>query len=234
VAAHYDDFPPEQRLSAFLEEVALVSDQDELAEEKDRVTLLTLHTAKGLEFPAVFIVGLEENIFPHIRSMEDPDQMEEERRLMYVGVTRAKDRLYLVHTFRRTLYGRSEMNAPSRFLLDVPRGTNDEGQTTNDQRTRTLWPVSLARLADGPGRVDRATADSVKDRPEQKPARCTLDTPRSIQFRPGDRVDHGLFGQGIVLKSELTTDDEEVTVSFAGKGGMKTLLASFAKLKKVE
>ena len=103
VAAHYDDFPPELRLTAFLEEVALVSDQDELVEENDRVTLLTLHTAKGLEFPVVFIVGLEENILPHSRSLEDPDQMEEERRLMYVGVTRAKDRLYLVRAFRRML-----------------------------------------------------------------------------------------------------------------------------------
>jgi DNA helicase-2/ATP-dependent DNA helicase PcrA len=119
VAAHYDDFPPDVRLTAFLEEVALVSDQDELAEPEDRVTLLTIHTAKGLEFPVVFIVGLEENIFPHSRSMEDPDQMEEERRLMYVAVTRAKDRLYLIHAFRRMLYGRSEVNEPSRFLKDV-------------------------------------------------------------------------------------------------------------------
>ena len=105
VAAQYDGFPPELRLSAFLEEVALVSDQDQLVEEQDRVTLLTLHTAKGLEFRVVFIVGLEENIFPHSRSLEDPDQMEEERRLMYVGVTRAKDRLYLVRAFRRTFTG---------------------------------------------------------------------------------------------------------------------------------
>ncbi len=119
VAAHYDDFPPELRLTAFLEEIALVSDQDELAEEADRVTLLTLHTAKGLEFPVVFIVGLEENILPHSRSLEDPDQMEEERRLMYVGVTRAKDRLYLVRAFRRMIWGRSEVYEPSRFLRDV-------------------------------------------------------------------------------------------------------------------
>ena len=119
VAAHYDDFPPELRLTAFLEEVALVSDQDELAEQDERVTLLTVHTAKGLEFPVVFLVGLEENIFPHSRSLEDPDQMEEERRLMYVGVTRAKDRLYLLRAFRRMLWGRSEINEPSRFLRDV-------------------------------------------------------------------------------------------------------------------
>ncbi len=119
VAANYDDFPPDVRLSAFLEEVALVADSDELTQEKDRVTLLTLHTAKGLEFPAVFMVGLEENILPHSRSMEDADQMEEERRLMYVGATRAKDRLFLIYAFRRMLYGRGQVNEPSRFLRDV-------------------------------------------------------------------------------------------------------------------
>jgi DNA helicase-2/ATP-dependent DNA helicase PcrA len=119
VATAYDEFPSEIRLSAFLEEVALVSDQDEVEQEKDRVTLLTLHTAKGLEFPVVFVVGLEENILPHSRSMEDADGMEEERRLMYVGATRAKDRLYLVYAFRRMLYGRSQLNEPSRFLKDI-------------------------------------------------------------------------------------------------------------------
>ena len=131
VAAHYDDFPPELRLTAFLEEVALVSDQDELVEQDERVTLLTVHTAKGLEFKVVFLVGLEENIFPHSRSMEDPDQMEEERRLMYVGVTRAKDRLYLVRAFRRMLYGRSEVNEPSRF---VPRRGCCAGHGRGDGR----------------------------------------------------------------------------------------------------
>ena len=131
VAAHYDDFPPELRLTAFLEEVALVSDQDELIEDNDRATLLTLHTAKGLEFPVVFIVGLEENILPHSRSQEDPDQMEEERRLMYVGVTRAKDQLYLVRAFRRTIWGRSEVNEPSRFLRDVAQAAKG---MTNDGR----------------------------------------------------------------------------------------------------
>ena len=259
VAAHYDDFPPELRLTAFLEEVALVSDQDELAEESDRVTLLTIHTAKGLEFPVVFIVGLEENIFPHSRSMEDPDQMEEERRLMYVAITRAKDRLYLIHAFRRMIYGRTEVYEASRFLRDVKGlgGVSSAasagarpGWGAEEREGRDRWPrrdeedvwtpsshgarrdtearVPLGRTprpAAGtpwsPGSLDRPKAG-------QPPARGG----RQPQFKPGDRVDHGLFGQGIVLKSELTTDDEEVTVTFAGKG-TKTLLAGFAKLRKI-
>jgi DNA helicase-2/ATP-dependent DNA helicase PcrA len=267
VAAHYDEFPPELRLTAFLEEVALVSDQDELTESKDRVTLLTLHTAKGLEFPVVFIVGLEENIFPHSRSMEDPDQMEEERRLMYVGVTRAKDQLYLVRAFRRMLYGRGQVNEPSRFLRDVisargvtadrglsngttswgqppstrtapavRRAAGDEGDWDARGRSRTPFGEELGRGNRRPlGSSAQASSDAADWAPgaiARRSASTRPDDDRTPQFKPGDRVDHGLFGQGIVLKSELTSDDEEVTVAFAGKG-TKTLMASFAKLRKV-
>jgi DNA helicase-2/ATP-dependent DNA helicase PcrA len=116
----YDNMPPQSALPAFLEEVALVSDTDELDAQTDAVTLLTLHTAKGLEFEVVFIVGMEEGICPHSRSMDNPDAMEEERRLCYVGLTRAKRNLYLLRTFRRTLYGSSDVRDPSRFLLDIP------------------------------------------------------------------------------------------------------------------
>jgi DNA helicase-2/ATP-dependent DNA helicase PcrA len=107
-------------LTTFLEEVALVSDVDNLDEQVDAPTLLTLHMAKGLEFPVVFMVGMEEGIFPHNRSMDDPDQMEEERRLCYVGITRTKERLYLIHAFRRTLFGQSELGQLSRFIEDIP------------------------------------------------------------------------------------------------------------------
>ena len=258
VATHYEDFPPEMRLTAFLEEVALVSDQDELAEEADRATLLTLHTAKGLEFPVVFMVGLEENILPHSRSMEDPDQMEEERRLMYVGVTRAKDRLYLLRAFRRTLWGRSEMHEPSRFLRDVQaRTAPDDGRRTTDakrpapdtaRRTaeagrpapstartpvlgspRTLVPGSPAAA----GRPRPTAGAETSATSPTRPTSSGQAAPPSFQphFKPGDRVNHGLFGDGIVLKSEPSANDEEVTVAFPGKG-TKTLLASFAKLQK--
>jgi DNA helicase II / ATP-dependent DNA helicase PcrA len=252
VAAHYNDFPPDVRLTAFLEEVALVSDQDELAEPEDRVTLLTIHTAKGLEFPVVFIVGLEENIFPHSRSLEDPDQMEEERRLMYVAVTRAKDRLYLIRAFRRMLYGRSEVNEPSRFLKDVAgaqvatsgrsgtfngqangygararRDADDDWEPPRTTRQAPIqrWPQerSGGTVSRSPGSAAGQPGGAPKPRPRGE---------REPQFKPGDRVDHGLFGQGIVLKSEPTADDEEVTIAFAGKG-TKTLLAGFAKLRKL-
>lgn len=239
VAAHYDDFPPELRLTAFLEEVALVSDQDELAEPEDRVTLLTLHTAKGLEFAVVFIVGLEENILPHSRSMEDPAQMEEERRLMYVGVTRAKDRLYLVRAFRRMIWGRSEVYEPSRFLRDVKGAINgsvsrgaeehlrggrgvEERPSSVVLRPRAEQSRPPAAQPWSPGALGGPAAGGASGKGERQP-----------QFKPGDRVDHGLFGRGIVLKSELTATDEEVSVAFAGKG-TKTLLASFAKLRKIE
>ncbi len=263
VAAHYDDFPPDLRLTAFLEEVALVSDQDELAEQDERVTLLTVHTAKGLEFKVVFLVGLEENIFPHSRSMEDPDQMEEERRLMYVGLTRAKDRLYLLRAFRRMLWGRSEINEPSRFLRDVAaaqgttmgmspvRGVSAGGGRGGSATSGWAQNPRERRRSDD---EDSWGGASRRARPDERPtpygnrgpSRATPAWPpkppeppkkqerpqRPAEFKPGDRVDHGLFGQGIVLKSEVTADDEEVTVAFAGKG-TKTLLAGFAKLRKI-
>jgi len=261
VAAHYDDFPPELRLTAFLEEVALVSDQDELVEESDRATLLTLHTAKGLEFPVVFIVGLEENILPHSRSMDDPDQMEEERRLMYVGVTRAKDRVYLVRAFRRMIWGRTEINEPSRFLRDVSQAVKSSaanGSRRLDDDDRPSRAPAAGMMRDQPGRAasaplpdmpsslrssgalanaarppvagQRAAAGSQAPATSRAPAAEVAG--RLLQFKAGDRVSHGLFGEGIVLKVEPALDDEEVTVAFPGKD-TKTLLASFAKLRKV-
>ncbi|HEM61048.1 MAG TPA: hypothetical protein ENO24_02060, partial [Chloroflexi bacterium] len=121
VAQEYSSLPVEESLATFLEEVALVSDVDNLDEQAQAPCLLTLHTAKGLEFPVVFIVGLEEGMLPHNRSMETSDELEEERRLFYVGITRAQERLYLLHAFRRTLFGRDELSEPSRFLGDISR-----------------------------------------------------------------------------------------------------------------
>jgi DNA helicase-2/ATP-dependent DNA helicase PcrA len=240
VAANYDDFPQDVRLSAFLEEVALVADSDELTQEKDRVTLLTLHTAKGLEFPAVFMVGLEENILPHSRSMEDADQMEEERRLMYVGATRAKDRLILIYAFRRMLYGRGQVNEPSRFLRDVwtivgkspPAGVAGREATKTGRWERESGSYGERRI---PWSSTGARSGQPSVGPDPSAGRATTPPASSgeLRFKAGDRVDHGLFGQGIVLRSQPSGDDEEVTVAFAGKG-TKTLLASFAHLRKLE
>jgi DNA helicase-2/ATP-dependent DNA helicase PcrA len=241
VARDYADLPVETALSTFLEEIALVSDVDTLDEKVDAPTLLTLHAAKGLEFRAVFIAGMEENLLPHSRSMDDPEQMEEERRLCYVGVTRAKDRLYLLHTFRRTLYGESEIREPSRYLHDIPPNLLRGWQ---DNKTARQPALGLE-----PGRfLGRSPAGSSSSRPSQPsptprwqesdtqaaPSRGRVkEEAEGQRFQPGDRVSHAVFGAGIVTASKLVGGDEEVTVAFPGVG-LKRLLASMAPMEKVE
>jgi DNA helicase-2/ATP-dependent DNA helicase PcrA len=208
VAAEFEELP----LSAFLEEIALVSDVDTLPEGVNAPTLLTLHAAKGLEFDVVFIVGLEENLLPHSRSMNDADEMAEERRLMYVGMTRARKRLYLLHAFQRTQWGQSELNPPSRFLDDIPReltlASSRVGGLGGAYRQSTSWG--------GPPKLGGA-----------KPIRA------AGQFKAGQKVVHAKFGSGLVIESRMSGDDEEVSVAFE-TGGLKRLLASFANLKVVE
>jgi len=205
VAKEYAELSPAAGLTAFLEGVALVSDVDDYDERVDAPTLLTLHTAKGLEFPTVFIVGLEEGILPHIRSFGDLAEMEEERRLCYVGITRAKKWLYLVHTFRRTLYGDSVLSEPSRFLADIP--------------LHLVKGTGMAAISGEEGR-------------ERKELGGIEEVKVITSFRAGDRVCHPKFGEGIVVSSAISGDDEEVTVAFAGLG-VKRLLASYANLEKV-
>jgi DNA helicase-2/ATP-dependent DNA helicase PcrA len=228
VALDYADLPVETALTTFLEEVALVSDVDNLDEKVDVPTLLTLHAAKGLEFRVVFIVGMEEKLFPHSRSMEDPEQMEEERRLCYVGVTRAKERLYLIHTFRRTLYGESEIREPSRFLHDVP-GHLVKGRGKKVQARQQDLGLGAGRYL---GRT-RATVEPTS--PEVGPGSgpAARPGPAVLRFRTGDEVRHDQFGTGIVIESKPLGNDEQVTVAFAGVG-LKRLLASMAPLEKVE
>lgn len=201
----------ENSLGAFLQEVALVADVDELDERPNAPVLLTLHMAKGLEFPVVFILGLEEGILPHSRSSGSPEELEEERRLFYVGITRAKDRLYLVRAFRRAAYGRSELTEPSRFLRDIPRGLTNIGPRTRSEAV-SAFRTQLATPA--PHREERPTS------------------PSAPTFVPGERVIHPVFGEGTVIASEIVGDDEQVKVAFPTKG-VKTLLARFAKLQKV-
>jgi len=191
-------------LSEFLSNVALVSDVDNFDETVNAPTLLTLHAAKGLEFNVVFIVGLVEGVLPHSRSLDDPEQMAEERRLMYVGITRAKDRLYLLRPFRRSQWGDSEITEPSRFLSDLPDSVVDSKLRKNSEllQATTVW----------------------QRQPNKAPA--------GARFQPGDRVVHPRFGEGLVLRSTLVRDDEEVEVFFFGAGG-KRLSAAMSGLKKI-
>ena len=209
VAGEYDELDPEEALTTFLEKVSLVSDIDELDEKADAVTLITLHQAKGLEFPAVFIVGLEEGILPHRKSSDDPEQMEEERRLCYVGITRAKKRLYLLRSYRRSLFGGSTANPPSRFLQDI---------SPHLIRPRGLWGESPTPVA------------SLDFNRDSQPSPQPLNT---LTLKIGDHVCHNKFGPGIVMNCNPTRDDQELTVAFE-EVGVKKLLASLAPLEKIE
>lgn len=208
VAQEYQDLKPPEGLAAFLEGVTLVSDVDRLDESVSAVTLITLHQAKGLEFPVVFIVGMEEGILPHIKSFDDPEQLEEERRLCYVGITRAKKRVYLVRAFRRSLMGGSTINKPSRFLLDIPPHLISPGG---------LWQGE-----------DSQVAMAMYSWNKPLPTRAEV-----LELTAGDRVHHAQFGDGVVVSCRAVKDDKEVVVAFAG-AGVKKLLLSLARLEKVE
>ena len=194
----------EMGLTTFLEHVALVSDQDTLTDSQNAPTLLTLHAAKGLEFPVVFIIGLDDGVLPHQRSFDDPEAMAEERRLFYVGITRAQDQLILLRAFRRRQAGVSSLSEPSRFLEDLPPDLVDGilvAHQTWDQASyqrQTRWDKELTQ-------------------------------PIEARYQAGMRVHHPTFGEGIVTATEIDLDDEVVTVAFEG-GETRHLVASLAGL----
>ena len=214
VTIQYDQLKPEHALPSFLEDVALITDIDEYEERADSVTLITLHAAKGLEFPAVFIIGVEEGILPHVRSLEsgNPEQLEEERRLCYVGMTRAKHHLYLVRAFRRAFSGH---HPASRFLADIPLHLVAQSQRA---ASPAMFP---ARYRYGTAAVGAQHAAPLPEGPTES-------------FSPGDRVRHQKFGDGIVVSCEPSGIDYQVVVAFQGEAGIKKLLLSFAPLEKVE
>ncbi|MEK6221860.1 MAG: UvrD-helicase domain-containing protein [Chloroflexota bacterium] len=200
----------QRNLSEFLEEVALVSDQDTLDENANVPTLLTLHAAKGLEFPIVFITGLEDGTLPHVRSLDDPEGMAEERRLFYVGITRAKDRVHLVHALNRATYGYSEPTDPSRFLDDIPDELIDGRNTM-----RQPFPSSKKRT----GQADNWDNNNTKSVPILQP-----------KFNAGQKVAHPTWGEGMVLNTKIEDGEEIVDVFFEDRG-LKKLVAAMAKLE---
>ncbi len=213
VAGQYQDLEGEHSLASFLEEVALVADVDDPSvESPDAVTLTTLHAAKGLEFPVVFLTGLEEGLLPHIRSLDDPAQLEEERRICYVGMTRAKERLYLLHSSSRFHQGMLRRSTRSRFLAHVPEEvlTHPDGQRPADGLSARERRAALATRR-GPG-------DSLGDEGPQDPA-----------YKAGDPVVHEHFGAGVVISCEIVPGDQHITVAFDSKG-VKKLMLSFAPM----
>jgi DNA helicase-2/ATP-dependent DNA helicase PcrA len=202
-------------LADFLERVSLVADADEIPDGADHggmVTLMTLHTAKGLEFPVVFLTGMEEEVFPHQRALTESRELEEERRLAYVGITRAEERLYLTRAVGRNWWGRPAFHTPSRFLAEVPVRLID---WKRDQRAASaaIFPA-LERVASRPG------AKSLGNRAVP-------------ELRPGDRVTHDKFGLGTVVSADGRGDDAEAKIDFGGQYGVKHLVLRYAPIEKL-
>jgi DNA helicase-2/ATP-dependent DNA helicase PcrA len=244
IAEDYVNLPRDEQLPSFMEEVALVSDVDEFAEAKPAATLITMHAVKGLEFPIVFVTGMEEGVFPHSRSLEDERQLEEERRLCYVAITRAMHRCYLTFARRRQLFGRTNENPPSRFLRELPEDIELRGEIETEERDQWEeldWERGRERYeARRAQRHAAALADLPptwggppirEPTPVQVNRAARVAASGETRFRAGDHVVHPAFGPGIVVSSAVRPDDEEVTVAFAGKG-VKKLMASFAGLTK--
>ncbi len=207
-----DAGPAPGSLADFLEQVSLVADADQVPEGEDHgglVTLMTLHTAKGLEFPVVFLTGMEENVFPHQRSVNDPKELQEERRLAYVGITRAERRLYLTRAVARAWWGRPEFHRQSRFLDEIP-GRLIEWR--RDQAAAT--PSAAERLARRPG---------VRT-PGNRPV---------PSLSPGDKVTHDAYGLGTVLSLQGSGDDPEAKIDFGGEYGVKHLVLRYAPIEKL-
>ncbi len=220
VASEYTRLVGDDPLAEFLEDVALVADVDSLKDQVDAPVLMTLHAAKGLEFPVVFITGLEDGLLPHSRALEDPDEMAEERRLCYVGITRAKDQVFLTYAFRRTMWGSSDVSIPSRFLSDIPKQLISGTGSYAGVKPKEAAAIR-ASVWDAPASRSTSSARSAPPPPTRQPA-----------FRAGQRVKHATFGEGIVIETRIERNDEEVTVAFK-KAGIKRLLASFANLQKL-
>ncbi len=224
LASEYQD----KTLSEFLEQIALVSDQDTIEESASVPTLLTLHAAKGLEFANVFIVGLNDGTLPHSRSFDDPEEMMEERRLLYVGITRAKDRLFLVYAQNRNSYGYAEPAEVSRFLDDIPPELVDNAQPQRSQRKSVHIPARPERWQPTPQTPE--SQFPTPDRQRTAKRQTSAQQNNTARYRPGMRVQHSTWGEGMVLKSLLQDDDEIVDIFFAGIG-LKRVMASLARLE---
>jgi DNA helicase-2/ATP-dependent DNA helicase PcrA len=214
-------------IDEFLEAVSLVADADEYEADDSSVTLMTVHTAKGLEFPVVFIVGLEDGVFPHLRSLGEPHQLEEERRLCYVGITRARERLYLSHAWCRSLFGATQYNPPSRFLKEIPDElvrTLGEGPAAGLRGRDRLVDHALRRRADDGGRVFGSGRGPAQQAPTTGAEKLGL--------AAGDRVVHAKWGEGSVVEVVGEGDKAEAVVRFPSVGEKRLLLA-WAPLERV-
>lgn len=218
VAKDYMDSNPDGNLQDFLENVALVSDVDDFESSDSKVTLMTLHAAKGLEFPVVFLTGLDEGLFPHSRTLMDPAQVEEERRLAYVGITRAERQLYVTNAITRTMYGRISAYMPSRFLAEIPP------QLMEDYHRKSAMPQSRTTAVPGKQRVSILTKPVASSLPKKH---AVTDT-----FAKGDKVRHKIWGIGTVLDVIGEGPNMQMKIQFPTKG-VRQVVVKYAPLEKI-
>lgn len=218
VAKDYMDSNPDGNLQDFLENVALVSDVDDFESSDSKVTLMTLHAAKGLEFPVVFLTGLDEGLFPHSRTLLDPSQVEEERRLAYVGITRAERQLYVTNATTRTMYGRISAYMPSRFLAEIPP------QLMEDYHRKSAMPQSRTTAVPGKQRVSILTKPVASSLPKKH---AVTDT-----FAKGDKVRHKIWGIGTVLDVIGEGTNMQMKIQFPTKG-VRQVVVKYAPLEKI-
>jgi DNA helicase-2/ATP-dependent DNA helicase PcrA len=233
----------------FLEQVSLVADADQIPDDDSQVVLMTLHSAKGLEFPAVFLIGLEDGVFPHLRSLTEPHELEEERRLAYVGITRARERLYLSHAWSRTIFGSTQYNPPSRFLDEIPQRLVQAIEGNRRSSRSGAWADASsmtsteASWGERPRRESRISSERRAANRERMVDQAiaagqaavssggSASGPPAGQFRIGDDVLHGKWGEGVVVDLRGSGDKTEITVNFPTVG-QKVLLLAWAPLKK--
>lgn len=228
VTKAFEERSDDKSLVAFLTDLALIADIDTLDEEeqsKESIVLMTMHSAKGLEFPVVFIIGMEENIFPHSRSLGDKAEMEEERRLAYVGITRAEERLYLTCASYRTLFGRSSSNLPSRFIKEI---SDDNIQSVSKSYSFEPSEQNLPFASKKPAESYKRTIGPVQKKANAIPMSTGGD---KISWKVGDKALHGKWGTGVVVSVKGEGDDMELDIAFPEKG-IKRLLAKFAPITK--
>lgn len=218
VTKSFEERSDDKSLIAFLTDLALVADIDRLDEDDtagEAVTLMTLHSAKGLEFPVVFLIGMEEGVFPHSRSLMEEEEMEEERRLAYVGITRAEQELYLTNAQMRTLYGRTNMNPVSRFIAEIPEELVEYAH----------------EKAVNPSFTSRASLGNERRKPTIRPA--TVSNSSSTDWKVGDKAEHKKWGVGTVVSVKGDEGNVELDIAFPSPTGIKRLLAEFAPIQKV-
>lgn len=223
VTQEFEKTAEDKTLVAFLTDLALIADIDRVDEEEnaedEKITLMTLHSAKGLEFPVVFLIGMEENVFPHNRSMLDEEEMEEERRLAYVGITRAEKELYLTNARMRTLYGRTNTNPMSRFINEIPKELI-EGM---EEATESLFGFGRSiNIVDEEKRTPKRRAQRI----EREPGAETK------EWNPGEKVNHKKWGTGTVVRVQGEGEKMELDIAFPAPIGIKRLLAAFAPITK--